>query len=192
MNAILSFFPALVAFACGTTLSMGQTNAFHSGNPKIDAEIRQYKFQTFSHDLPAQIESLVLQRNITSLTLWVIGIPQSSPNEPDKLAGLDLQVWLRRNDGTVVAPMEKPWLDRGTISTFGGNEYPDSMVYDFARIPLNELAAVAIQAQGKLYCYQVDRNKWHLFTTIADAYVRKLPAQTNHTNIKLKPIVTSR
>jgi hypothetical protein len=160
MKTTLGLFWTLVALACGTTLSMGQTNVFHSGNPKIDAEIRQYEFQTFFHNLPAQIELLVLQRNVTSLTLWVNGFPQSSPNEPDKLAGLDLQVWLLRNDGTAVAAIEKPWLDRGMVTTFGDSGYMDSMVYDFVRIPLNELAAVVIWAQGKLYCYQVDQQKW--------------------------------
>ena len=139
---------------------MGQTNAFHSGNPKIDAEIRQYEFQTFFHDLPAQIELLVLQRNVTSLTLWVNGFPQSSPNEPDKLAGLDLQVWLLRNDGTAVAPIKKPSLERGMEATFGDNGYTDAMLYLFARIPLNKLAAVVIRAQGKLYCYQIDQKNW--------------------------------
>lgn len=162
MKTTLSLFWTLLALACGTTLSMGQTHAFHSGNPKIDEEIRQYECQTFSRDLPAQIELLVLQRNVTSLTLWVNGIPQSRPNEPDRLAGLGLQVWLLRNDGTAVAAIEKPWLDRGASISFGvvDNEYTDSMLYDFARIPLNELAAVVIRANGKLYCYQVDQKKW--------------------------------
>jgi hypothetical protein len=154
-----------VTLAFGTTLSMGQTNAFHSGNPKIDEEIRQYEFQTFFHDLPAQIELLVLQRNVISLTLWVNGIPESRPNEPDKLAGLDLQVWLLRNDGSAVSFKEKPTLQKGpeptTFSCQGGNnEYMDSMLYFFTKVPVKDLTGVVIRANGKLYCCQIDQKKW--------------------------------
>ena len=162
MKTILSLFSALVTFACGTTLSMGQTNAFHSGNPRIDEEIRQYEAQGVSYDLPPKIQFVVLQRNLKSLTLWVNGFPQYSPNEPDKLAGLDLQIWLLRNDGSAVASIAKPWLERGMAISFGDgdNGYTDSMVYSFTRNPLDELAGLVIRAKGKLYCYQIDQKKW--------------------------------
>ena len=143
---------------------MSQTNFFHSGNPKIDEEIRQYEFQTFSRDLPAKIELLVLQRNVTSLTLWVNGVPQSRPNEPDLLAGLGLQVWLLRNDGTAVSFEKKPMLLRGpedvSFGIIGDSGYTDSLLYFFTRIPVNELAGVVIRAKGKLYCYEIDQQKW--------------------------------
>ena len=162
MKTTLSLFWTLLALAAGTTLSTGQTNVFHSGNPRIDEKIRQFEAQSFVKGLPPKIQLAVLQRNLESLTLWVEGFPQSNPNAPDKLAGLDLEVWLLRNDGTAVAPIEKPWLDKGGSISFGvgNNEFSDSMVYTFTRIPVNELAGAVIRSQGKLFCYKVDQQKW--------------------------------
>ena len=162
MKTTLSLFWALVALAFGTTLSMGQTNVFNSGNAKIDEEIRQFEVQAFVHNLPPQIESLFLQRNLTSLTLWVDGT-QRGTNEPDVLAGLDLQVWLLRNDGTALSSIGKPILDLGWQLTFsipGEHDYNDSMLYSFIKVPVEDLAGVVIRAKGKLYSYQIDQRKW--------------------------------
>jgi hypothetical protein len=52
-------------------------------------------------------------------------------------------------------------MEPATISLrVGDNGYMDSMLYSFARIPLNELAGLVIRAKGKLYCYQIDQKKW--------------------------------
>jgi hypothetical protein len=87
MKATLSLLWTLLSLACGTTLSMGQTNAFHSGNPRIDAEMAQFEQRAFFHDLPPKIQLVVLQHYRTRLALWVNGFTQSSPNEPDKFFG---------------------------------------------------------------------------------------------------------
>ncbi|MGH7943341.1 MAG: hypothetical protein ACREFR_19960 [Limisphaerales bacterium] len=90
----------IVAGGGGLSGWMTKTNVFRSGNPRVDAEIRQFETQAFFNGLPPKIQFVVLQRNVESLTLWVKGFQQPSPNAPDKLAGLDLEVWLLRNDGT--------------------------------------------------------------------------------------------
>ena len=138
---------------------MGQTNALNG----MTREFADFEIQVFRHDLPLKIESIYLGYDPTSLAVWVNGFQSSDSNEPDALAELSLQVWLLRNDGTALSSIGKTILDRGWQQTFsfsGKHEYMDSILYCFTKVPVKDLAGVVIRANGKLYYYQVDQNKW--------------------------------
>jgi hypothetical protein len=163
MKTTLNVFWTFLVLFCGTTAGVGQTNVFHSGNAKTDEEIRQYEVQAFVRDLPPQIQSVFLQRNLTSLDVWANGFQQTNLTEPEALGDLNLQVWLLRNDGTALSSIGKTILGRGWQQTFsipGERDYKDSMLYSFIKVPVEGLAGVVIRAKGKLYCYQIDQKKW--------------------------------
>lgn len=71
---------------------------------------------------------------------------------PPDLAGLGLQVWLLRADGTAIPQREKPSLVMlGEI----GNRGTDYMVYTFQRDPANDLAGIVMRVKGKLYSREI-------------------------------------
>jgi hypothetical protein len=65
-----------------------------------------------------------------------------------------VQVWLLRTDGTTI-----PQSDESSLVTIGsiGNYSTDYIYYRFSKVPVNELAGVVININGKLYCQELKK-----------------------------------
>jgi hypothetical protein len=73
---------------------------------------------------------------------------------PD-VAGMGLQVWLLRADGTTIPQRGKP-AQIGIGNAGWDNLF---MIYTFDRGVSNELAGIVVRAKGKLYCQEIGADK---------------------------------
>ena len=135
-------------------------------NKTTNDTVRGYEAQTFPLSLPGKIDSLLLCRQADSFVVWVRGPFQDSTKGPDVLGGLQLQVWLLRNDGTTVPSTGKPALIKlvqpEPVSWPRGKpRYQDSMMYILGDVPTRDLDGVVVRAEGKLYCFKITAENWH-------------------------------
>jgi hypothetical protein len=67
---------------------------------------------------------------------------------------LDLQVWLLKTNGTTIFPSGRPSeLSIGGIGFYS----TDYMLYEFSKVPANELAGIVISINGRLYCNEIEK-----------------------------------
>lgn len=80
-----------------------------------------------------------------------IGEPMSNPRN------LDLQVWLLKSDGTSISQLKKPSeVSIGSIFDYS----TDFIIYEFQKVPVNELAGVVVSLNGKLYCREIEKSQY--------------------------------
>lgn len=61
-------------------------------------------------------------------------------------------VWLLRNDGTMVPQCARPFVfSQGTF----GDYATDYQFYTFPKVPVDELAGVVVSFNGRLYCHEI-------------------------------------
>jgi hypothetical protein len=70
------------------------------------------------------------------------------------LAGLPIQVWLLRADGTTVTQQQTPSRSGG----FQSIPPTDDRRFTFAPVPANELSGVVVSENGKLYVREIKAN----------------------------------
>jgi len=63
-----------------------------------------------------------------------------------------VQVWLLKNDGTIVPQCARPFVF--SIGTFGEHAR-DYQFYTFPKVPKEELASIIVSYNGRLYCHEI-------------------------------------
>ena len=63
-----------------------------------------------------------------------------------------VQVWLLKNDGTIVPQCARPFVF--SIGTFGEHAR-DYQFYTFLKVPKQELASIIVSYNGRLYCHEI-------------------------------------
>jgi hypothetical protein len=158
MKASFIAFAFAAIVLCGCVSTSPAVSRSSTGNA-----VQDYEAQTFPLTIPGKIDSLLLCRQSASFVVWVSGPIQFSPNGPDVLGGLQLQVWLLRTNGTSVPTKGKPALMKMVqpelVST-PGPRYQDSMMYIFADVPTRDLEGIVVRAEGKFYCFKITEENW--------------------------------
>jgi hypothetical protein len=69
---------------------------------------------------------------------------------------LDLQVWLLKTDGTSISQSKSP----SEVSIGGMGDYStDYMIFQFSKVPIDELSGVVASMSGKLYCHEIEKSR---------------------------------
>jgi hypothetical protein len=158
MKASFIAFAFAATVLCGCVSTSPAVSRISTGNA-----VRDYEQQSFPLTIAGKVNSLLLCRQSASYVVWVRGPIQFSPNGPDVLGGLQLQVWLLRTNGKSVPTEGKPSLMKMVqpeLVSAPGPRYQDSMMYIFAAVPARDLEGVVVRAEGRLYCFKITGERW--------------------------------
>ena len=92
-------------------------------------------------------------------TLYLVQVPVRSVPWGEKrtkpnVKELGLQVWLLKKDGTAI-----PQKNLGVVEIGTAGAPTSYMIYNFEKVPTNQLAAIVLRAKGELYCRQIGPDK---------------------------------
>jgi hypothetical protein len=112
-------------------------------NPQVSVDIPKLGYAIFTEQSP----NFFLQVPIGSRKN---GEPMSNSSN------LDLQVWLLKTDGTSIPQSAK----QSSVSIGSIGDYStDYLIYQFSKVPINELSGVVVRLNGKLYCHEIEMSQ---------------------------------